>query len=364
MQKILAQCVVAAACAAGVSAQIVVKPQSVLDGVADILTAEVGIVGAQVPLCNGTNDLLPVTFTFPLAGMPTPEDFEITIGTLGRNVSSVVQPTCATLAPAAEPNERRTVLLLGEFTPGEGLGPITVTVVGNLSLLVNGTEESVMGSSIDSGLDDFFFLSSGPRVVDFEILDPAVPANIATADPNGCAATFPATTYILRLIFGAGVRQITNGTLENLGTNITAARANEFFTLRAFGIFTDGDGGISRDVLLGLADVDPDNYLDLCIQSTSPFGSGLQSLLRVNCGGLLGEDEASTIFDPAGDPCRRQTVLLPSLGGNASSVQFSFDSSSASASSDEGPESSMMSSNSSSPDGSAMTSTAASAMAV
>eukprot|EP00892_Ulva_mutabilis_P005741 jgi/Ulvmu1/3539/UM164_0005.1 len=319
----------AAVCAAGASARIVVKPQSVLDGVADILTVELGVINGPSPLCTGMNDLLPVTFTFPVARMPMPEDFEVTVGTLGRNVSSVVQPKCARpLAP--EPNELRTVLLLGEYTPAEGLGPITVTVVGNLSLLVNGSEVSVMGRSFDSGPDDFFLESGGPRVVDFEILDPSAPANNAAADPNGCAATFPATTYALRLIFATALRQITNGALENLGTNITAARANEFFTLRAFGF--SADGTIERDVLLGLADVvdDDDNFVDLCVQSISPFGGGLQSLLHVNCGGLLGEDEASTITEPTGDPCSRQEVLLPSLGGGL----FSFDSSSASASSE------------------------------
>lgn len=143
MTQSLISALFAVACVVGVRAQVVVKPASVLEGTAAILSAELAALGAELPLCNGTNDLLPVTFTFPVAGMPMPEDFEVTIGTLDGTASSVVQPACATLAPAAEPNERRTVLLLGSFMPSADLGPITVTVVGSLSLLINGTEESV-----------------------------------------------------------------------------------------------------------------------------------------------------------------------------------------------------------------------------
>lgn len=131
----------------GVNSQsTIIRPLPIIRSVADILTADLGAVGAQLPppVCNGTVDLLPVTFTFPVASMPVPEDFEVTIGTVAGEVNSTVTPACATLFPANEANELRTVLLVGNFTPGE-LGPIRITVVGNVSLDVDGQEVSVMG---------------------------------------------------------------------------------------------------------------------------------------------------------------------------------------------------------------------------
>jgi hypothetical protein len=93
----------------------------------EILSAEFAVNGAALPLCAGTNDLLPVTFTFPVSGEPQPEDFAVIVGTKTGAETERVTPTCATLAPAAEPNERRTVLLLGSFKPSDSLGPIGVT---------------------------------------------------------------------------------------------------------------------------------------------------------------------------------------------------------------------------------------------
>lgn len=81
---------------------------------------------------------------------------------------------------------------------------------------------------------------------------------------------------------------------------------------------------IEPDELLGLADVDPDNFIDLCMSSISPLADGQQSLVRMNCGGPFAAEgaEAGVVFDPAGDPCRRQTVLLASATGAPSSFSF------------------------------------------
>lgn len=113
---------------------------------ADILTAEFAVPGAMLPLCEGTNDLLPVTFTAPVEGQPSPEQFEVTIATLDGRTVSKVQPKCATLAPANEPDELQTVLLLGSFYDSEaGTGPVSVKVVGELSLNTGRSVRSVKG---------------------------------------------------------------------------------------------------------------------------------------------------------------------------------------------------------------------------
>lgn len=138
---------------------------------------------------------------------------------------------------------------------------------------------------------------------------------------------FPDSSYAIRLIFGAGVRQLTDGTLENLGMNGTPERAGGFFALRAFGFEGDGEGvSAERDEILGIADVDPDNVVDVCVQSVGSLESGLQSELRVTCG----PEDDRVIFDPAGDPCSLQIVLLSSLSGGPASFEFSSSSSSSS----------------------------------
>jgi hypothetical protein len=105
---------------------------------------------------------------------------------------------------------------------------------------------------------DFLSFSSGPRVVDasFTSLEEPAASDAPTADANGCAAKFPAATGYVRLIFGAGVREKdASGALVNLGTEATVARANAFFSIRH-----------PRSAeILGIADVDPDNFVDICV---------------------------------------------------------------------------------------------------
>lgn len=194
--------------------------------------------------------------------------------------------------------------------------------------------------------DDFFFESGGPRVVDFEFIDllPPPPAFNATNDPNGCAALFPDATYTLRLIFGAGVRQSTNGSLENLGVGSTPERTAEFFSLTAFGVDEEADL-LEDDVILGIADVDPDNVVDLCVQSIMPLVIGQQSSLTVNCGT---EGDGGIIFDPSGDPCELQMVMLPSVTGGPVSFQFATEGGTAQASMTGGDGSGIFTSSSSS----------------
>lgn len=115
------------------AADLAARPSAVLNGEPAILSATLALMDAQLPLCEDINDGLPVVFSFPVAGdlmnaTIDPAVFEVvvvdeTAGSVDQPV--VVTPKCATLAPAAEPGERRTVLLLGDFTPGT-MGPVQV----------------------------------------------------------------------------------------------------------------------------------------------------------------------------------------------------------------------------------------------
>lgn len=92
-----------------------------------------------------------------------------------------------------------------------------------------------------SGPDDFLGMSNGPLIIDYELL---APSN-ATIDANGCAATFPNTTDVVRLIYASGVRErnLTDTTgdapLSPLGAAASQERANSMFTVAssAIGLF-------------------------------------------------------------------------------------------------------------------------------
>lgn len=81
-------------------------------------------------LCPGAMGLdgMPVNFIYPIdASTLSASDFEV-VDSLG----NIHIPTCAVLAPANEPGENRTVLLIGEFGNAATSPPIMVRVVGDL----------------------------------------------------------------------------------------------------------------------------------------------------------------------------------------------------------------------------------------
>lgn len=111
-----------------------------------ILFAQLAAQQAMVPdLCEGSNDLLPVTFSAPvLSDSPDldPDLFRVEVAGME------VAPSCATLKPAAEAGERQTVLLLGQFSgeAGDSL-PDAVKIVGDLKFMAKDGGEV----SIDTG---------------------------------------------------------------------------------------------------------------------------------------------------------------------------------------------------------------------
>lgn len=86
-------------------------------------------VNATLSFCNGTNDLIAVTFIAPIVDEVSPDMFSVHLCRLPPDDNWDVFPErgtcvhnvnvkCATLSPADEANERRTVLLAGQFTKG------------------------------------------------------------------------------------------------------------------------------------------------------------------------------------------------------------------------------------------------------
>ena len=179
------------------------------------------------------DDGMPVVFSTQLqVDSVVPESFLVI-----RSDGESVVPNCATLHPADEPLEQRTVLLTGDFgTFGET--PLRVEVTGPL-LTFDG--ESLLGLSTE----DITPLEDGPRVVLAERFAP---------DTNGLAGECPnGTAQIVQLTWEGGVTGPANAALgedQRLGTWVLLE-----------------DGATVNP--LALVDDDPDNHVLACLAEDS-----------------------------------------------------------------------------------------------
>ena len=180
------------------------------------------------------DDGMPVVFSTQLqVDSVVPESFLVV-----RSDGESVVPNCATLHPADEPLELRTVLLTGDFgTFGET--PLRVEVAGPV-LTVDG--ESLLGLNTE----DITPLEDGPRVVLAERFAP---------DTNGLAGECPdGTVQVVQLTWEGGVTGPDNAALgedQRLGTLV---------------LLEDG----STVNPLALVDDDPDNHVLACLAEDSP----------------------------------------------------------------------------------------------
>ena len=183
------------------------------------------------------DDGMPVVFSTQLqVDSVVPESFLVI-----RSDGESVVPNCATLHPAMEPLEQRTVLLTGDFgTFGET--PLRVEVAGPL-LTFDG--ESLFGLSTE----DITPLEDGPRVVLAERFAP---------DTYGLAKECPDGTFqVVQLTWEGGVTGPDNAALgedQRLGTMV---------------LLEDG----STVNPLALVDDDPDNHVLACLAEDSPAQS-------------------------------------------------------------------------------------------
>ena len=190
------------------------------------------------------DDGMPVVFSTQLqVDSVVPESFVVI-----RSDGESVVPNCATLDPANEPLEQRTVLLTGDFgTFGET--PLRVEVTGHL---LTSDGESLLGVSTE----DITPLEDGPQVVLAERFAP---------DTNGLAGECPdGTVQVVQLTWEGGVTGPDNAALgedQRLGTRVLLE-----------------DGSVVNP--LALVDDAPDNHVLACLAEDSPaqwvvVGAGL-----------------------------------------------------------------------------------------
>jgi len=197
-------------------------------------------------------DGMPVTFSVQLSSESvSPMHFAVET-----HSGEIVTPLCATLRPAIEPQELRTVLLAGSFGSPEEQ-PRSVEIVGTL--------EDLEGNSL-SGLrtDEVTPLESGPRVILAERFLPTAPGL-----ENECP---PETAQILQLVWEGGVHAAEHaplGEAQRLGISFLLENGQTVIPTR-------------------LGDDDPDNFVIACINQDSPATS-----VTV---------EANLFYDPGEDP--------------------------------------------------------------
>lgn len=179
-------------------------------------------------------DGVPVTFSVQLdMASVSPEAFVVETATGAR-----VTPNCATLAPALEPLELRTVLLTGTFGTADAQ-PRAVEVVGVLKDL-NGDEITGLRS------EDVTRLEEGPSLL---LAERYLPTNPCL---NGECPT--GTTQVVQLVWGGGVSGPNGAPLQEpqrLGVSVRLE-----------------DGNTVQPI--ALADDDPDNYVYACLDAVSP----------------------------------------------------------------------------------------------
>jgi hypothetical protein len=182
-------------------------------------------------------DGMPVTFSVRLDDATvTPEAFVVETAS-----GEAVTPVCATLRPADEPLELRTVLLAGPFGTPE-TPPRAVRVVGPVRDTGGNSIQGLHTTTIAP-------LEAGPSLVLAERFEPTTPG-LAGECP-------PATQQVVQLTWEGGV---TGPDGADLGD---AQRAAVSVTLE--------DGRTVTPV--ALADDDPDNFVHACLDVATPARS-------------------------------------------------------------------------------------------
>jgi hypothetical protein len=217
---------------------------SSLNADASILSAYVGLDDGAPPAVQGCNgnmaglDGMPVVFSKPFDPdvVLSVGNFKI-IDTSGEEREAV----CATLAPANDPNENRTILLIGDLADRgqEGIGSIEVVSDANGAELLYADNSPATGDRI-SGDDIRQLGERGTYLLFSEVFD------IDGFNP-GCPAN---TTDVLWLTFEGGTNggSTDTGNFEVVGRMATTRRGGE----------------VDVDVL-AVVDADNDNHLGLCV---------------------------------------------------------------------------------------------------
>ena len=179
-------------------------------------------------------DGMPVVFSVQIDAesiSPSAFSVETSAGTL-------ITPLCATLRPALETLEQRTVLLIGEFSP-DGSVPVGVEIVGQL-------EDADGNSLLGLNNSNVTALEEGPGLVLAERFAP---------DTAGLTGECPEqTTQAIQLTWQGGVT-------GPQGADLAEAQRTAVSVLLE-------NGNLVQP--LSLADDDPDNHVIACITEESP----------------------------------------------------------------------------------------------
>ena len=197
-----------------------------------------GGLGACAGLPN--IDGLPVVFSSQLdAATVLPQNFSVQNAVAG---APSITPTCATLAPANDADENRTVLLQGSFGTPNVDEPTTVTVTGPVR-----------------GVDGLSFQNLSVPVVSFDTGQYLVHAQTQSLSGNvggrgQCPATGVDGTTTVQIV------QLTFGSNAGASFPSTAEYRRRFHVTLA-----DGSAVIPN----AFGDTGADNYLELCVGSAA-----------------------------------------------------------------------------------------------
>jgi hypothetical protein len=197
----------------------------------DPLPARATRLCGMAPVSN--QDGMPVIFSVQInSATIAPSKFAVETST-----GEIVTPLCATLRPALEPLERRTVLLIRPFSPEDSL-PVSVEIVEQL--------EDVEGNSL-AGLriDKVTALAAGPSLVFAERFAP---------NTTGLEGECPIdTAQAVQLTWEGGVTGPQGAALaeaQRIAISVLLSNGNSVHPLI-------------------LADDDPDNHVIACVAETS-----------------------------------------------------------------------------------------------
>jgi len=172
---------------------------------------------------------MPVVFSVQInAQSISPSAFAVETST-----GDIVTPLCATLRPALEALEQRTVLLIGTFSPDNSL-PVSVEIVGPLEDIDGNSLLGLKGEQVTA-------LEAGPSPVLAERFSP---------NNSGLAGECPdQSTQAVQLTWQGGVT-------GPLGADLAEAQRTAVSVLLYSGKLVQP---------LSLADDDPDNHVIACL---------------------------------------------------------------------------------------------------
>ena len=201
-----------------------------------------------------------------------PDQWVVVTKSGARNV-----PVCASLLPANDPGERRTVLLVGNLGSAED-PPRRIEVPDGLPTANAKQRASTRRASFEPVAP----LTAGPRLVIAErVAKPTLGG--ATTGPDGCPLT---TKQVLRVAWEGGITRAAGGRTTNADA-------------KNYRVEVEGEDGSRRTVSpTALADVnDFDNYHELCLATRDRA--------------LIVRARAGAFVDPNGDPNPATAVRVP-----------------------------------------------------